>query len=141
MPELTDEYLDIFLERLRVLNSSDHIILLQCDDNSYVIAEIYQYPERRETDPNNEYEIYPIAKLLTEEEIKELSFYGQTPKLPCTYKVGKESFEQKMKEIKCLKMNFCSTCIEFAEHGDITYCRKGHDWEEHDKRIKFLRKK
>lgn len=143
MPELTDEYLDSFLERLRVLNSTDHIILLQCDDNSWVIAEIWQYPERRETDPESEYEIFPIAKLLTEDEVKNLSMEGQKPKLPCTYKVGKEipTFERKIEELKCSKMFFCSVCNEFADCGDVVYCRKGCDWEEHDKMVKFIRKK
>ena len=89
MPELTDEYLDLFLVRLGYLNSTEHIILLQCDDNSWVIAEIWKYPERKETDPDNEVEIYPIAKLLTEEDVVKLSMEGQKPKLPQKYKVGK----------------------------------------------------
>ena len=89
MPKLTDEYLDAFLDRLGHLNNTEHIVLLQCDDNSWVIAEIWHYPERKERDPDNEYEIYPIAKLLTEEDVVKLSMEGQKPTLPKKYKVGK----------------------------------------------------
>ena len=89
MPKLTDEYLDVFLDMLEHLNNTENIVLLQCDVNSWVIAEIWHYPERKERDPDNEYEIYPIAKLLTEEDVVKLSMEGQKPKLPQKYKVGK----------------------------------------------------
>ena len=67
------------LERLRALTFDYKIGLAKCDDGSVVIVEVWHYPERRESDPHNEYEFYPIAKYLTEDEIKELKMEGACP--------------------------------------------------------------
>lgn len=81
MPILDKEYINIFLLRLEDLMKNGRIGLIQADNGSYILVEMWHYPERKESDPENEYEIYPIAKLLTEEEVEKLKFDGVTPKV------------------------------------------------------------
>ncbi len=82
MPELDEEYIKAFLPRLEALTQSGNIMLVKADDGSYILAEIWHFPERAESDPENEYEIYPLAKLLTQDEVGELKLEGVTPKEP-----------------------------------------------------------
>jgi len=81
MSQLDEEYLNNFLPRLEALTQTGKIALIKTDDGSIILAEKWHYPERKETDPENEYEIYPLAKLLTQDEVGELKFEGQTPEV------------------------------------------------------------
>ena len=81
MPQLDEEYLRDFLPRLEYLMGGGNLILIKADEGSIILAERWHFPERRETDPDNEWEIYPIAKLLTEDETGELKFDGVTPEV------------------------------------------------------------
>jgi len=84
MPDLTEEYLKNLLPRLEVLMQTGNVIIIKTDNGSHLLAELHRFPDRRETDPNNEYEIYPFAKLLTEDELKEFKMEGQTPEIKNT---------------------------------------------------------
>lgn len=82
MPEVdinSEEYIKDFLPRMEALLELGAICTLKTDDGRWVICEIWHFPERRETDPENEYEIYPFAKFMTDEEIAELKLEGQSP--------------------------------------------------------------
>lgn len=82
MPEIdinSEEYIKEFISRLQFLLVGGNICTLQTDDGKWILCEIWHFPERRETDPENEYLIFPIAKFLTDEEIAELRMEGQAP--------------------------------------------------------------
>lgn len=104
MPEITDEYLDKFLERLKILGVSDHLVLLCSDDGSWVLCEIWNYPERKTSEPDSEYEIYPLAKLLTEGEAQKLTIDGQRPKQPGKYKVGNNTLVKEEEQCQNLTL-------------------------------------
>ena len=77
MPELNEEYVEGFLERLKALLFTDNICLIKTDEDQLVLCEIWHHPNRAGQD--NEYEIYPLAKLLTEEETQKLKIDGEMP--------------------------------------------------------------
>lgn len=79
MPELTEEYLKELLPRLEALTQSGNICTVKTDNGSILLSEIWHYPDRKKTDPDNEYEIYPFAKLLTDEETAEFKLEGEIP--------------------------------------------------------------
>ena len=79
MPKLNEEFIRDLLPRLEALLQSGNICTIEADDGSILLCEMWRFPERKETDPENEYEIYPLAKLLTEDEVAELKLGGKTP--------------------------------------------------------------
>ncbi len=82
MPEIdinSEEYIMDFLPRLQFLLEKGNICTLKTDDGRWVLCEKWHFPERRETDPENEHEIYPVARFLSDKEIAEIKFEGQTP--------------------------------------------------------------
>ncbi len=82
MPEVdinSEEYIKEFLIRLEMLLAHGKICTMKTDDGRWVLCEMWHYPERRETDPDNEWVFYPVAKFLTDEETAELKMEGQTP--------------------------------------------------------------
>ena len=84
MPELdinSEEYIKSFIPRLEFLLANGMLCCIKTDDGKWILCEKWHYPERRETDPDNEYEIFPIAKFLTDEETGELKIEGQTPEV------------------------------------------------------------
>ncbi len=79
MPHITEEFIKGFLPRLEVLVQTGNIVVVKTDDGQHIIAEMWHFPERAESDPENEYEIYPIAKIVTDAETAELKLSGDTP--------------------------------------------------------------
>ena len=74
MPVLNKEYLDGLLERMENLIKANVLAILDCDDDKHVIVEIWK------KDDGN-IGIYPIAVLLTEEEVAKLKLEGAIPTL------------------------------------------------------------
>ena len=75
----SEEYIKEFFPRLDFLIEGGNICTLKTDDGRWVLCEIWRFPERRETDPDNEYEIYPFAMFMNDEELAGLKLEGQTP--------------------------------------------------------------
>ena len=68
-----DGKLHFNIDRLKALLSTErHICSLITDDNQTILCEVW-------TDEDNMVNLFPFAKLLTEEEIADLKMDGQTP--------------------------------------------------------------
>lgn len=74
MPILNEEYLQGLLTRMEALIKENVLAILDCDDDKHVIVEIWK------KDDGN-VGIYPIAVLLTEEEVGKLKLEGAIPTL------------------------------------------------------------
>lgn len=79
MPELNEEFIKNFLPRLEALSKSGNLCLIKADDGSFILCEMWHFPERKETEPEGEYEVYPLAKLLTEEKVVKYKLDGEIP--------------------------------------------------------------
>ena len=79
MPKLNKEFIKNFLPRLEALAQTGRLCVIKTDSGKFILCERWHFPERKETDPEGEYEIYPLAKLLTEEELAEYKINGETP--------------------------------------------------------------
>lgn len=75
----SEKYIKNFIPRMAALLEIGAIGIIKTDADRFILCEVWHFPERRETDPDNEVEIYPIAKFLTDEEMAELKMEGQTP--------------------------------------------------------------
>ena len=78
MPDLTKEYLDEILERFKFLLCGENdakLAILDIDNGDHIIIEMW------ETD-DGKINMFPIAKLLTEEETAKLKLEGVEPRVP-----------------------------------------------------------
>lgn len=70
MPQLTEEDKKV-LQRLKALISNDQIVMVMCDDGTKVMAEIWA--------DGDDVAIYPMLKVLTDEEKTTLKLKGDVP--------------------------------------------------------------